>query len=400
MVNVCFYFQVHQPIRTRRYSIFDIGNNQNYFDEAKNKEIFNKVARKCYLPMNKLLLNKIREIPEFKVSFSLSGVYMDQMEKYNEEVMNSFQELNDTGNVEFLSETYHHSLSSLYSHNEFKQQIVMHKKNIKRLFQQKPKVFRNTELVFNNEIAKTAQELGYKAVLAEGADHVLQWRSPNFVYNVKGSNNIKLLTKNYRLSDDIAFRFSEKSWADYPLTADKFANWVSAVNGNGEIVNLFMDYETFGEHQWADSGIFEFMKALPHKILEHQDNKFISPSEAAKYIEPKGELDIPHVVSWADVERDVSAWLGNAMQRSAARKIYELEKSLKDLKDPELLKKWRLLQTSDHFYYMCTKWFNDGDVHKYFNAFDNPYEAFTSYMNIMNDLQSRIEKKRGEKNGK
>jgi alpha-amylase len=298
----------------------------------------------------------------------------------------------ETGNVEILDETYYHSLAFLYSKPEFKEQVKLHKKKIKDIFSYKPTVFRNTELIYNNELAKYVEEMGYKGILAEGADHVLGWRSPNFVYKPTGTDKIKLLLKNYRLSDDIAFRFSSREWSEWPLTTGKFAHWLNAVNGNGNTVNLFMDYETFGEHQWATTGIFNFLRHLPEEIMKHPDNKFATPSEIVKEISPAAELDIHHLVSWADVERDISAWLGNKMQQSAIQKIYLLEKAVKRLKSQALLEDWRKLQTSDHFYYMCTKWFNDGDVHKYFNPYDSPYDAFITYMNILNDFEKRIEK--------
>ncbi len=391
MVSVCFYFQVHQPYRLRKYPVFDVGHNHNYFDDHKNKEVFDKVAKKCYLPANKVMLDLIRGFDgKFKISYSLSGVFIDQMEEYNPKVLESFIELAKTGCVEMLDETYYHSLSFFYSKNEFKEQVEKHNKKVKQLFKLKPKVFRNTELIFNNEVANIVEKMGYKGILAEGADHVLGWRSPNFVYRPKTTNKIKLLLKNYRLSDDIAFRFSQQSWEGFPLTAPKFADWVSAANGNGNLINLFMDYETFGEHQWEDKGIFDFLRHLPGEILKHPDNNFITPSEAISNYEPVGELDIHSPVSWADVERDTSAWLGNRMQQEAIHQIYLIESAIKEKKDPKLLDDWRRLQTSDHFYYMCTKWFNDGDVHKYFNPYDSPYDSFIAFMNVMNDIKLRI----------
>jgi alpha-amylase len=335
------------------------------------------------------MLHLIENNPKFKISYSLSGVLLEQLEAYYPEVIESFKKLVKTGNVEILDETYHHSLAFLYSKEEFKEQVMMHNKKIKSLFKFTPKVFRNTELIYSNEIAKYVEEMGYKGILAEGVDHVLQWRSPNFVYRPKGSK-ISLLLKNYRLSDDVAFRFSEKTWKEHPLTVEKYSQWINSVNGNGNVINLFMDYETFGEHQWASTGIFKFLKHLPNELLKHPDNNFMTPSEVIDAYQPKGELDIHNLISWADVERDLSAWLGNNMQKSAIQKIYELEKQIKQKGDKELLDRWRKLQTSDHFYYMCTKWFNDGDVHKYFNPHESPYEAFISFMNIVNDLNSRV----------
>ena len=390
MVSVCFYFQLHQPYRLRNYSIFDIGKNNNYYHEEKNKAILDKVTKKCYLPTNKLMLDLLKQHPEFRISYSFSGVFLEQLEQYHPEVINSFCELVDTGRVEVLNETYHHSLSFIYSKPEFKEQIDLHKKKIKELFNYNPDVFRNTELIYNNELANFIENLGFKGILAEGADHVLGWRSPNFVYKPKTTDSIKLLLKNYKLSDDVAFRFSDKNWKEWPLTAPKFAQWVSAINGNGNCVNLFMDYETFGEHQWADTGIFNFMKALPTEILKHPDNNFMTPSEVIKNYKPMGELDIHSTISWADIERDLSAWLGNEIQQSAIKKLYSLEKSIKEKNNKKLVEDWRRLQNSDNFYYMCTKWFNDGDIHKYFNPFESPYDAFIAFMNIINDLELRI----------
>ncbi len=393
MVSVCFYFQVHQPPRLRHYSVFEIGKHNGYFDDHKNHAIMKKVAHKCYLPANRIILDLINKTNgRFKVAYSMTGIVLEQLEKYSPEVIESFKQLVDTGCVEILDETYYHTLSYLYSKDEFKEQILLHNKKIRQLFNYRPKVFRNTELVYSNEIASFVEKMGYKGVLAEGADHILQWRSPNFVYKPKGLDKIRLLLKNYRLSDDIAFRFSEKSWKEFPLTAPKYANWINKINGNGNLVNLFMDYETFGEHQWEDKGIFEFLRHLPEEILKHPDNDFVTPSEAIKRYNAVAELDFPHYVSWADVERDLSAWLGNKMQQEAIKEIYNLEPHVKLSNNPALLDEWRKLQTSDHFYYMCTKWFNDGDVHKYFNPYDSPYEAFITYINILNDFRIKANK--------
>ena len=334
------------------------------------------------------LINKYKNTDrQFKIAYSITGVALEQFKKYSPETLHSFQKLAETGCVEFLSETYHHSLSYLYSREEFKEQVKMHADLIKELFNQEPKVFRNTELIFNNELAHTVQEMGYKAILAEGADHILDWRSPNYVYTAKTAEKIKLLLKNYKLSDDIAFRFGQKTWKDYPLTAEKFAHWIH--NNHGHSVNLFMDYETFGEHQWEDTGIFNFLRQLPEELFKNHHTKFLTPSELADY-ESVGEMDIHNFVSWADVERDLSAWRGNNMQDSALHEIYLLEKHVKDINDKRLLADWRKLTTSDHYYYMCTKYFNDGDVHKYFSPYETPYEAYINFMNILNDIIIRI----------
>jgi alpha-amylase len=401
MSSVCLYFQVHQPRRVKKYRIFEIGRDHQYFDSEEfgtsNAKILKKVAEKSYLPTNALLLDLIKKHPEFKVSFSISGTFLEQCEEYAPEIIESFKKLVDTGNVELLTETYYHSLSFLYSKEEFRKQVGLHRRKVRELFNVYPKVFRNTELIYNNDLAKEVEQMGFMGVLTEGADHIMGWRSPNFVYRPKGTSHISVLLKNYKLSDDIAFRFGEKSWKEYPLTADKFASWVSQVNGSGEVVNLFMDYESFGEHQWADTGIFEFLKQLPEEIYKHPDNRFVTPSEAIYQHSAKAELDIPHFISWADQERDLSAWLSNPMQHDAMGKIYALEHDILALEDPDLLRDWRHLQTSDHFYYMCTKYFSDGDIHKYFSPYSSPYEAFIYYMNALSDLKIRVDQAQKKK---
>lgn len=398
MPAVCFYFQVHQPERIKRYRIFDIGKDRSYFNDQSesnlnNQKIINKVASKCYLPANSVMLDLLKYYPDFRISYSLSGVFLEQLKNYGKDTLDSFKRLVDTGRVELLSETYYHSLSFMYSKKEFLRQVEMHRRLIADIFGFKPTIFRNTELIYNNTVAAEAEKMGFIGILAEGADHVLGWRSPNFLYKPPATKNIKLLLKNYKLSDDIAFRFSSKSWSEYPLSAEKFAHWVSAVNGGGDTVNLFMDYETFGEHQWEDTGIFNFLRALPHELYKHPDNYFLTPSLAVKRFKPVAELDVPHFVSWADVERDLSAWLHNPMQQDAIKKLYDLEDKILESKDKNLIEDWRKLTTSDHFYYMCTKWWNDGDVHKYFNPYESPYEAFISFMNVLQDMQLRLTKK-------
>lgn len=392
MPSICFYFQVHQPYRIKQYSFFDIGRDHAYFEngpirDMDNAAVMHKVADKCYLPANEMLLDTLRRNPDFKISFSISGTALEQMEAYAPEVVDSFRKLVDTGRVELLDETYYHSLSFFYSNEEFIAQVHKHREKIKELFGVEPQVFRNTELSYNNELAALVEKMGYKGILAEGWEYYLDGKSPNFVYQPKGTKNIKLLLKNYKLSDDIAFRFGNRGWEEYPLDAPKFAQWVDAFNGNGQTINLFMDYETFGEHQWADTGIFDFMRHLPAELLKNPDNDFKTPSEVIQAYAPADTLDLHNVVTWADTERDLSAWTGNEMQRIALKKIYELEEEVVSLEDEELLDVWRKLQTSDHFYYMCTKWFSDGDVHKYFSPYDSPYEAFISYMNVFNDFR-------------
>jgi alpha-amylase len=389
MPAVCFYFQVHQPFRLRRYSVFD--TDQNYFDELKNAELVKKVATKCYLPANRMLLENIRRHEgRFRVTFSISGAALEQFAESTPEVLDSFHELNQTGCVEFLNETYYHSLAFLYSREEFRAQVEQHRRRIKELFGQEPRIFRNTELIYNNDLAHFVSHMGYDAVLTEGADHILGFRSPNFVYRPPHAPNLKLLLKNYRLSDDIAFRFSNPNWEQYPLTADKFAKWVNQINGNGATCNLFFDYETIGEHQWAETGIFDFMSHLPAEILKTPDNRFLTASQMIDTFEPSGEIDVPHMISWADTERDLSAWLGNAMQSNALHELYKLEGALKEKGDEALLADWRKLTTSDHFYYMCTKYWSDGDVHKYFSPYESPYDSYINFMNVLDNVRSRL----------
>ena len=394
MPSVCFYFQVHQPHRLRSYSYFDIGRQPFYQDDEKNKEILLKVARKCYLPANALMLKLIKQHEgRFKVAYSISGVAIEQFKKYSPETLDSFKRLVDTGCVEMLNETYYHSLSFLFSPQEFLAQVEKHHQLIKKEFGQSPVTFRNTELIYNNQLAELVESLGYKVMLAEGAEKVLDSRSPNFIYRAKNTKNLKLLLRNYKLSDDIAFRFSNPDWKEYPLVSEKFSSWVHQTAGNGDIVNLFMDYETFGEHQWEDKGIFNFLEALPDSILSHTDFDFCTPCEAIQRYPARDELDIHEAYSWADMERDLTAWRGNELQEDALKGIYALEKSVKETKDPELISSWRSLLTSDHFYYMCTKWFSDGDVHKYFSPYDDPYTAYINFQNVIKDLRLRITEK-------
>jgi alpha-amylase len=341
-----------------------------------------------------LLLDMIRRFDgRFKIAYSITGVLLEQLQEYSPEVMSTFDALAETGCVEFLAETYYHSLSFLYSRDEFLEQVNKHTETIHSLFGQKPRVFRNTELIYNNDLACLVESLGqFDAIMTEGADHILGFRSPNFVYRPKGCEKLKLLLKNYSLSDDIAFRFSNRGWSEWPLTAGKFAQWISNVNGNGYVVNLFMDYETLGEHQWEDTGIFEFMRHLPEQILKHPHNDFKTPSEVAESYEPVGTIDVPHLISWADTERDLSAWLGNAMQSNAIHELYRLEKKIKHVGDDRIIADWRRLQVSDHFYYMCTKYFADGDVHKYFNPYNSPYDSYINFMNVLDNLHTRCSK--------
>ena len=388
MASVVFYFQVHQPFRLRRYTIFDTG--AGYFDDARNKEMCCKISDKCYLPTNAAILDLIEEFDgKFRVSYSLTGTVIEQFQKWRPDVLESFQALAETGCVEFIAETYYHSLVFLYNREEFIAQTRRHHRLIADLFAQEPKVFRNTELTYNNDVARVVEKLGYETVLTEGADHILGYRSPNFLYHPPNCEGLHILLKNYRLSDDIAFRFSNQSWSEWPLTAEKFAGWINRINGNGYVCNLFMDYETFGEHQWPGTGIFDFLRVLPGVILEGGENDFLTISQAVRRYPSAGEMDVPHMISWADTERDISAWLGNSMQANALHDVNEMAEDVLSSGDEELIHEWRLLQSSDHFYYMCTKWFDDGDVHKYFNPYESPYEAYINYMNILDSVRAR-----------
>ena len=391
MKTVCLYFQVHQPWRLKVYRFFNIGKDHNYLDDFTNRAIMQKVARQCYLPMNALLLKLIKENKgAFKCSFSITGSAVEQFRAYAPEVLDSFRALAETGCVEFLAETYSHSLAALSSKEDFVEQVKLHSKMIKEEFGKKPVAFRNTELIYSDQIGEMVAGLGFKTILAEGAKHVMGWKSPNYIYTNAIDNSLRVLLRNYKLSDDIAFRFSNQGWDQYPLTADKFAQWVA--EDNGEVVNLFMDYETFGEHQKADTGIFDFMKAMPAAVLSKGDICFSTVSEAAKSSQPVGVLHCPHVMSWADEERDVTAWLGNELQNEAFSKLYALKDKVKALKNADYEYVWNFMQTSDHFYYMATKWLSDGDVHSYFNPYGSSYEAFINYMNVLSDFEIEIDK--------
>jgi len=389
MASVVFYFQVHQPFRLRKYTIFD--TDLNYFDDWRNEQVCRKVANKCYIPSNKLMLELIKKHKgEFRISYSLTGPIIEQFNRWVPEAMDTFKALADTGCVEFICETYYHSLAFLYNRPEFIEQTRIHSEFMAKTFGQKPRVFRNTELTYNNDVAKVVEDMGFDAILTEGTDHVLGYRSPNFVYSPPNCQRLKMLMKNFRLSDDIAFRFGNRSWSEWPLTSERFAQWIDDINGNGYVCNLFMDYETFGEHQWADTGIFEFMRTLPGLVLGKGKNDFLTVSQAIDRYPSVGEVDVPHMISWADTERDISAWLGNSMQANALHDVYALADEVLGSGDPQLIDDWRKMQTSDHFYYMCTKWFADGDVHKYFNPYDSPYDAYINYMNILDNVRSRV----------
>lgn len=392
--TICFYFQVHQPDRLRFYRFFDIGNDSQYFDDFSNRTIVRRVAQRCYLPMNKIMLENIQKYGKsFKIAFSVSGVALEQFEQYAPEVLNSFKELAATGNVEFLAETYSHSLASLVSKDEFRKQVELHAETIEKHFGKKPKCFRNTELIYSDEIGAEVYKMGYKTIITEGAKHILGWKSPNYVYTSAVNPKLKVLLRNFNLSDDIAFRFSDKSWNGWPMDCDKFAGWLADSARNEDVVNLFMDYETFGEHQNSSTGIFDFIKNLPGAILSHTDFEFCTPSEVAKKHQPVAPIHVPFPISWADEERDTSAWLGNELQNEAFTKLYSLRNKVTAAEDETLTKDFLKLQESDHFYYMCTKFFSDGAVHNYFNPYDTPYEAFINYMNVVSDFILRLDMK-------
>lgn len=395
MLTICPYFHVHQPYRVKPYRVFDIGSDNQYFNDASesdlnNRKIIEKVANKSYRPMNATLNEMLETYPDFRFALSFSGTVLDQLEEYAPDVLESFQDLIATGRVEVLADTYHHSLSFFYSVPEFERQVARHAQRIHELFQYTPRVFRNTELSYRNDLARWCEDHGYIGIMAEGWDPVLGWRSPNYVYQPVGCERIKVLLKNYKLSDDIAFRFSNRDWASWPLSAETYANWIHAHHGDGDTINLFMDYETFGEHQWEDTGIFNFMRVLPQMLLQHPDTSFKTPSETVESYSAVGEIDVPHVLTWADTDRDLTAWTGNDIQQDAIRTIYAIEQDVLFTEDDDLIETWRKLQTSDHFYYMCTKWSNDGDVHAYFSPYQSPYDAYVAFMNAVSDLQLRV----------
>lgn len=390
---ICLYFQVHQPLRLKKYRFFNMGKDHYYLDNQTNRAILHKVAQGCYLPMNALLLQLIQQYEgKFKISFSMSGIAIEQFRAYAPEVLDSFRALAATGCVEFLGETYAHSLASLANQDEFEQQVRLHSQTIEQEFGQKPKAFRNTELIYSDSIGAQVADMGFNTMLAEGAKHLLGWKSPNYVYANAINQKLKLLLRNFKLSDDIAFRFSDRSWAEWPLTVDKYVSWLNDPQMPGEVINLFMDYETFGEHQKAETGIFEFMKNLPGGILATGNLRFATPSEVAAQLQPVSVLHVPYATSWADEERDVTAWLGNELQNEAFRSLYEIRDKILKLNSPDMNYVWRFMQISDHFYYMATKWFSDGDVHSYFNPYDSPYDAFINYMNVLSDFKIEVDK--------
>ncbi len=397
MRAICLYLHIHQPIRYRQYSIFDVGNVSNYFTDEyngrqSNERIFKKVTEKSYRPMLALLEENAKRHNDFKVSLSITGTWIEQAAKWAPDLLASIKRLVNRGQAEIVGETYYHSLAFFYNKEEFETQVNKHADLIEKLFGTRPKVFRNTELAYNDELAHWADRRGYNAILAEGWEKVLGWHSPNYVYKPAGCNNIRLLLKNYRLSDDIAFRFSDRKWTEWPLTVSKYQEWINLECLRGNLINLFMDFETFGEHQWADTGIFDFMNKFIASWLSEYENKFVTVSEAAELMEPADEISMPDTVTWADTERDLSAWLSNSLQKSAMETVYSMRNDVLATDDPNLISDWRKMTTSDHPYSMCTKYWNDGDVHAYFSAYASPYESFMYFSNVLRDIEYRIKK--------
>ena len=391
MKSVCLNFQIHQPFRYRKYRFFDIGNDAYYYDDFANETFLRKVADQSYLPANKIILEQILKYKgKFKVTYSLSGVVLDQFKLYAPEVIESFAKLAATGCVEFLSETYANSMVSLNDKDLFESQVKAHDDLIEELFGQRPKVFRNTELIYSDELGDMVQKMGFEAMITEGAKHILGWKSPNYLYCNGLNPRLKVLMRNFRFSDDLSFRFGNKAWNEYPLTAEKYAGWMTALPREEEVVNVFINYETFGQLQHKSTGIFDFLKNLPGAILKTGQLQFSTPSEVIENLQPVSAVYVMYPISWADEERDLSAWLGNELQKEAFDKLYQLKERMNLCHDTILLKDWDYLQTIDHFYYMCTKFFSDGEVHKYFNPYSTPYEAFINYMNILSDFKIRL----------
>lgn len=391
MTAICFYFQIHQPFRLKNYRFFDIGNDHYYYDDFANDDIITRIAHRSYLPANEMLLDIIKENgKKFKVAFSISGTALEQLEQYVPEFIDSMKELAATGCVEFLSETYAHSLASLEDPEEFIAQVKAHDEKIYQLFGLKPKVFRNTELIYSDDIAAMVASMGFKGAITDGAKHILGWKSPNYLYNAASAPKLKLLLKNSKLSDDISFRFSNHEWESYPLTADKYMDWIASLPQEEQLVNLFMNYETFGELQPQQSGIFEFMKALP-RFAADRNIQFWSPSEVISKLKPVSELSVPTPISWADEARDTSAWLGNTLQQEAVKKLYSIGERVRLCQDKRIKLDWNYLQASDHFFYMSTKHSSDGNVHSHYSPYGSPYTAFTNYMNVLSDFMIRVE---------
>ena len=390
--SICIYFQIHHPERLRKYQFFDIGKKHNYFDNYANRSELEDLAENCYLPANALLLDLIKKYEgKFKVAFSISGSAIDQLEMHTPEVIRSFQELAQTGQVEFLAETYSHSLASLSEDtDEFELQVKRHSAAIKELFGKKPVTFRNTSLIYSDKIGKRVADLGFKTMLTDGAKHVLGWKSPNFIYKNALDENLNLLLKNSKLSDDIAIRFSDKNWSEYPLTSEKYADWVSHSLQDTEVLNLFMNYEVIGHYNRAESGIFDFLKYFIQQIAENPNYQFLLPKEVTKKHTAKDILPVPYPISWTDEERDITSWLGNELQKEAFTELFKIQPLVKKKKNAELNEDYSRLQASEHFYFMRTKLFSGADYHKYILPYESPYEAFINYMNVLSDFIERV----------
>lgn len=395
MSGVVLYFQVHQPWRLKRYTWFDIGREADYFDDALNGRILRKVAQRCYLPTTALLTRLVEESEgRFRCAFSISGTALDQMQRYAPEALEGFRRLAATGAVEILAETSHHALAFLTDEAEFRAQIEVQAARVLREFGRRPTTFRNTELVIARDVARVAEAAGFTALLGEGADHLLGFRDSTRIYRPEGTERLRLLLRCYRLSDDIAFRFADRGWKEWPLTPAKFAGWLEDVavrrGADDSVVGLFMDYETAGEHQDAATGILTFLEGLPEAVARHSRFRFRTPAEVVALKGSALPLALPRPVSWADAERDLTAWLGNDMQRAAHEALYALLPRVKAHGDPGRLESWRRLSTSDHVYYMSTKFFSDGDVHRYFSPYGSPHDAFVAFMNVLDDLALRV----------
>jgi len=390
--SICIYFQIHHPERLRKYQFFDIGKKHNYFDNYANRSELEDLAENCYLPANALLLDLIKKYEgKFKVAFSISGSAIDQLEMHTPEVIRSFQELAQTGQVEFLAETYSHSLASLSEDtDEFELQVKRHSAAIKELFGKKPVTFRNTSLIYSDKIGKRVADLGFKTMLTDGAKHVLGWKSPNFLYKNALDENLNLLLKNSKLSDDIAIRFSDRNWSEYPLTSEKYADWVSHSLQDTEVLNLFMNYEVIGHYNRAESGIFDFLRYFIQQIAENPNYQFLLPKEVTKKHTAKDILPVPYPISWTDEERDITSWLGNELQKEAFTELFKIQPLVKKKKNAELNEDYSRLQASEHFYFMRTKLFSGADYHKYILPYESPYEAFINYMNVLSDFIERV----------
>lgn len=385
MSALCLYFQAHQPLRIKKYSFFEIGREQSYFDTSLNKAVLHKVSDLCYLPTNELLLQLIKKHKgKFKCTFSLSGILLEQLAKYRPDVIASFQALAATGQVEFLGETYYHSLAAFFNPEEFDRQIKLHKKIIKKYFNIEPALFRNTELLFCDDIIPTLQKNGFKGIWIEGSENGIGRAHVNRNYSSYRDESFALLPRNYPLSDEIAFRFHQK------LNADKFTRKLLRYKSEDNSIHIGLDYETFGEHYEKDSGIHYFLKNWIDKSIASKVIKFVTSSESIKTHPPIKSLRIENVTSWADSEKDNSAWLGNDMQKECIEKLYGLRGIILKLKNRSLLDQWSALQCSDHFYYMSNKQHADGEVHNYFSPFDSPHSAYLSYINILTDLELKI----------